>query len=52
MGRGGALGSACSRSPRMTRFLASTFAAVTISDFLQLAYKAAEEEPAFEIVHG
>jgi hypothetical protein len=30
-------------SPRMTRYLAGTFASVTISDFLQLAYKAAED---------
>jgi Protein of unknown function (DUF1360) len=31
-------------APRVTRFLASLFAALTISDFLQIAYKAAEEK--------
>jgi uncharacterized protein DUF1360 len=31
-------------APRLTRFLASVFAALTISDFLQIAYKAAEEK--------
>jgi hypothetical protein len=31
-------------APRMTRFLASLFAALTIADFLQIAYKAAEEK--------
>lgn len=31
-------------SPRLTRFLASLFAALTVSDFLQVAYKAAEEK--------
>jgi hypothetical protein len=31
-------------APRLTRFLASTFTALTISDFLQIAYKAAEEK--------
>jgi hypothetical protein len=31
-------------APRLTRFLASIFAALTISDFLQIAYKAAEEK--------
>ena len=30
-------------APRTTRVLASTFTALTISDFLQIAYKAAEE---------
>jgi hypothetical protein len=30
-------------APRLTRFLASLFSALTISDFLQVAYKAAEE---------
>ena len=30
-------------APRFTRFVASTFTALTISDFLQIAYKAAEE---------
>jgi Protein of unknown function (DUF1360) len=30
-------------APRTTRLLASTFTALTISDFLQIAYKAAEE---------
>jgi Protein of unknown function (DUF1360) len=30
-------------SPRFTRFAASTFAALTISDFLQIGYKAAED---------
>jgi len=29
---------------RLTRFLAAVFSALTISDFLQLAYKAAEEK--------
>jgi hypothetical protein len=31
-------------APRLTRFLASVFSALTISDFLQVAYKAAEEK--------
>ena len=31
-------------APRTTRLLASTFTALTISDFLQIAYKAAEEK--------
>lgn len=31
-------------APRVTRFIASLFTAVTISDFLQIAYKAAEEK--------
>ncbi len=31
-------------APRTTRFLASLFAALTLSDFLQIAYKAAEEK--------
>jgi Protein of unknown function (DUF1360) len=31
-------------APRVTRFVASLFAALTISDFLQIAYKAAEEQ--------
>jgi hypothetical protein len=31
-------------APRLTRFIASVFAALTISDFLQIAYKAAEEK--------
>ena len=30
-------------APRATRFVASLFAALTISDFLQIAYKSAEE---------
>jgi hypothetical protein len=30
-------------APRLTRMAASTFAALTISDFLQIAYKAAEK---------
>lgn len=30
-------------APRLTRFLAAVFSALTISDFLQIAYKAAEE---------
>jgi hypothetical protein len=30
-------------APRVTRFVASLFAALTIADFLQVAYKAAEE---------
>lgn len=30
--------------PRLTRFVASVFSALTISDFLQIAYKAAEEK--------
>ena len=30
-------------APRETRFTASTFTALTISDFLQIAYKAAEQ---------
>lgn len=31
-------------APRVTRFVASLFSALTISDFLQIAYKAAEEK--------
>ncbi len=31
-------------APRLTRFLAAVFSALTISDFLQVAYKAAEEK--------
>jgi Protein of unknown function (DUF1360) len=31
-------------APRLTRFLAAVFSALAISDFLQLAYKAAEEK--------
>ena len=31
-------------APRVTRFIASLIAALTISDFLQIAYKAAEEK--------
>lgn len=31
-------------APRVTRFVASLFAALTISDFFQVAYKAAEEK--------
>lgn len=31
-------------APRATRFLASLFTALTISDFFQIAYKAAEEK--------
>ncbi len=31
-------------APRPTRFVAAVFAALTISDFLQIAYKAAEEK--------
>jgi hypothetical protein len=31
------------RAPRTTRFVASIFSALTISDFLQVAYKAAED---------
>ncbi|MCW2987159.1 MAG: hypothetical protein JWM24_97 [Solirubrobacterales bacterium] len=31
-------------APRMTRFLAAVFTALTISDFLQIAYKAAEDK--------
>jgi Protein of unknown function (DUF1360) len=31
-------------APRVTRFLASLFAALTIADFLQIAYKAAEDK--------
>jgi hypothetical protein len=30
-------------APRLTRLLATVFSALTISDFLQIAYKAAEE---------
>jgi hypothetical protein len=30
--------------PRLTRFLAAIFSALTISDFLQIAYKTAEEK--------
>ncbi|HYH53408.1 MAG TPA: DUF1360 domain-containing protein [Solirubrobacterales bacterium] len=31
-------------APRLTRFVASLFAALTISDFFQIAYKAAEDK--------
>jgi hypothetical protein len=31
-------------APRRTRFLAAVFAALTVSDFFQIAYKAAEEK--------
>jgi hypothetical protein len=31
-------------APRLTRFCAAIFSALTISDFLQIAYKAAEEK--------
>ena len=31
-------------APRLTRFVAAVFSALTISDFLQVAYKAAEEK--------
>lgn len=31
-------------APRVTRFVASLFAALTVSDFLQIAYKAAEDK--------
>jgi Protein of unknown function (DUF1360) len=31
-------------APRLTRFIASLFAALTIADFLQIAYKAAEDK--------
>jgi hypothetical protein len=31
-------------APRLTRTIASTFTALTIADFLQIAYKAAEEK--------
>lgn len=31
-------------APRLTRFFASVFTALTISDFLQVAYKAAEDK--------
>ena len=31
-------------TPRLTRLLAAVFSALTISDFLQIAYKAAEEK--------
>jgi len=31
-------------APRVTRFVASLFSALTISDFFQIAYKAAEEK--------
>jgi hypothetical protein len=31
-------------APRLTRLLAAIFSALTISDFLQIAYKAAEEK--------
>jgi hypothetical protein len=30
-------------APRTTRLVASTFTALTISDFLQIGYKAAED---------
>ena len=30
-------------APRLTRFVAAALSAVTVSDFLQIAYKAAEE---------
>jgi hypothetical protein len=31
-------------APRVTRFAASVLSALTISDFLQIAYKAAEDK--------
>jgi hypothetical protein len=31
-------------APRLTRYLAAVFTALTLSDFLQIAYKAAEEK--------
>lgn len=31
-------------APRLTRFVAAAFSSLTISDFLQIAYKAAEEK--------
>ena len=31
-------------APRVTRFVASLFAALTVSDFFQIAYRAAEEK--------
>jgi hypothetical protein len=31
-------------APRLTRFVAAVFAALTMADFLQIAYKAAEEK--------
>jgi Protein of unknown function (DUF1360) len=31
-------------APRLTRFVAALFAALTVSDFFQIAYKAAEEK--------
>jgi hypothetical protein len=31
-------------APRLTRFVAAVFSAVTVSDFLQIAYRAAEEK--------
>jgi hypothetical protein len=31
-------------APRLTRFIAAVFSALTLSDFLQIAYKAAEEK--------
>jgi uncharacterized protein DUF1360 len=31
-------------APRLTRFVAAVFSALTLSDFLQIAYKAAEEK--------
>lgn len=31
-------------APRLTRFLVAVFSALTLSDFLQIAYKAAEEK--------
>ncbi len=31
-------------APRLTRFVAGVFAALTVSDFFQIAYKAAEEK--------
>jgi hypothetical protein len=31
-------------APRLTRFMAAIFSALTVSDFLQIAYKAAEEK--------
>jgi Protein of unknown function (DUF1360) len=31
-------------APRLTRFMAAVFTALTLSDFLQIAYKAAEEK--------
>ena len=36
-------------APRVSRFVASLFAALTISDFLQIAYKAAEDKGLGEV---